>query len=285
MGRLARLAFLAGALGVAALPAAGAGAPPPARVASLNLCADEIALLVAAPGQLASVTWLAQQPEETALFRRAMGLHANRGTVESVAALRPDLILTGGFAPPYSRELARRLGARTLDLAAPQSIADLEGNIAATGAALGQPARARALIAAMRAALGPQPAVRQDALVVQGGGFTPRAAGLTATLLRHAGLEQRGSGDGRIALEALLARPPRVLVTSRYRPGEASLNAAWLRHPALARLPAGTRQLSLDGRAFLCPGPLAAFEVARLRARLATPDGAARAVPAPAMRP
>ena len=249
--------------------AAASTAAPPRRVASLNLCTDEIALLVAAPGQLASVSWLAHGPKETALAARARALHANRGTIESVAALQPDLIMTGGFAPPYAAELAGRLGARTLDLPPPRSLAGLEANIRAAGAALGQAARAEALVAAMRAALGPQPQRLQDAIIVQGGGLTPSPEGLSAQLLRHAGLRQRALGGGRASLELLLAHPPAVLVTSGYRAGETSLNNQWLQHPALQRLAATTRRMTLDGRAFLCPGPLAAIEVARLRANLA----------------
>jgi iron complex transport system substrate-binding protein len=268
MGRLSAGLGVAAALALLAGPVA---AGPPRRVASLNLCADEIALLLAAPGQLASVTWLAQRPQETALHARAAGLHANRGTVESVAALRPDLIITGGFAPSYARDMAERLGAQTLDLPLPRSIADLEANIRATGAALGEGARAEALVKAMRAALGPEPARLRDALIVQGGGLTPSPDGLTARLLRHAGVQQRQPRGGRATLEALLASPPDVLITSSYRPGETSLNGQWLRHPALGRLPPATRRLALDGRAFLCPGPLAAFETARLRAALAGP--------------
>jgi iron complex transport system substrate-binding protein len=191
--------------------------------------------------------------------------------VAAALALRPDLIITGGFAPAYAAELAQRLGARTLDLPPPRTLADLEANIRATGAALGQRARAEALVAAMRAALGPEPARLRDALIVQGGGLTPSPDGLTARLLRHAGLRQRQPRGGRATLEALLAGPPDVLVTTSYRPGETSLNGQWLRHPALARLPHATQRLALDGRAFLCPGPLAAFETARLRAALAGP--------------
>ncbi len=256
----------------AARPAsAPAGPRPPRRVASLSLCSDELALLIAAPGQLASVTWLAHRPEETALWPRAAGLGANRGTADSVAALRPDLVLTGGFAPRYAAEIAARLGAATLDLPPPRSLADLRRHVRATGAALGQPARALALLAAMDSALGPQPPRLADAILLQGGGRTPPADGLTAQLLRHAGVRLRAPRNGRAGLETLLADPPELLLVARYRPGEVSLGQLWREHPSLSRLPAQVRRIEIDARAFLCPGPLAAFEVARLRRALAKP--------------
>jgi iron complex transport system substrate-binding protein len=38
-----------------------------------------------------------------------------------------------------------------------------------------------------------------------------------------------------------------------------------LQHPALAALPASTRRISTDGRAWTCLGPALASEIARLR--------------------
>ena len=79
------------------LSAAAAGASAaPRRVASLNLCTDELVLLLAAPGQVASVTYLSQDRREAALWRQARGSAANDGTLLSVAALRPDLVVTQG---------------------------------------------------------------------------------------------------------------------------------------------------------------------------------------------
>ena len=45
-------------------------------MASLNLCTDELLLMLADPGQIASVTHLAQQPAETPLWRAGAALPA-----------------------------------------------------------------------------------------------------------------------------------------------------------------------------------------------------------------
>src|SRR5688500_20405940 len=68
----------------------------PRRVASLNLCTDELVLMLADPGQIASVTHLAQSPAETPLWRTARRYRRNDGSLLSVAALRPDLVVTMG---------------------------------------------------------------------------------------------------------------------------------------------------------------------------------------------
>jgi len=75
-----------------AAPAAAA----PQRVASLNLCTDELVLLLAAPEQIASVTHLSQQEQEMPLWRTARRHPRNDGSLLSVVSLRPDLVVTMG---------------------------------------------------------------------------------------------------------------------------------------------------------------------------------------------
>src|SRR4051812_20913739 len=58
----------------------------PRRVASLNLCTDELALMLAAPDQIASVTHLAQQEAETPLWRQAAQHSRNQWHPPSVRA-------------------------------------------------------------------------------------------------------------------------------------------------------------------------------------------------------
>lgn len=240
-------------------------AAAPQRVASLNLCTDELALALAAPGQLASVTWLAASPDETRLAPATRGLHLNNGRFESVAHLRPDLILTSGPPNRYAAELAQRLRARVLDLAPPDTAAQVRVNIRRLAAALGRPSAGAALEARYLGDLGPQPRRQTPALFLQGGGYTARPDGLAAAYLAHVGLRQQSAGT-HLNLERLLVAPPAVLVISTYRANQASLNQRWLTHPALARLP--SRRIPLDGRGWTCLGPEAATTLPALRRAL-----------------
>lgn len=254
-------------LGLATLIASPAAAAPQ-RVASLNLCTDELALLLAAPGQLASVTFLGADPNETPVAPRAAGLHRNNGRMESVAALVPDLVLTGGGANRYAAEMARRLGTRVVDVPPPTSLAEVRRNIRTVAKALGRGRQGEALIATMNARLGPAPTRQRPAVLLSGGGYTVRTDSLAAELARHAGLAQQAYVDERVALERLIANPPQVIVVTSYRAGQASLHQMWLAHPALKRLPASTRMIEIDGRSWTCLGPLVANDIARLRMRL-----------------
>lgn len=254
-------------VGLAALLASSAAAAPQ-RVASLNLCTDELVLLLADKAQLASVTKLGADARETRLAHRAAGLHRNNGRMESVAGLVPDLVITGGGANRYAAEIARRMGTRVVDVPPPETIGELRRNIRTVAAALAQPARGEALVAHVNAALGAVPARQRSAVLLSGGGYTVRPDGLSAALARHAGLAQQAYPSQRVALDRLIAAPPEVIVITRYRAGQASLHQMWLAHPALKRLPASTRILEIDGRSWTCLGPLVADDVARLRTRL-----------------
>jgi iron complex transport system substrate-binding protein len=254
--RLLALAMLA----LAAAPAEAA----PRRVASLNLCTDELLLQLAAPGQIVSVTHLAQQEAETPLWRRA-SLHArNDGTLLSVVGLRPDLVLTMGGGGRDRLRIAARLGIPTLDLPFAQSLGDVVRSIARVAAALGRPGAGTALLNRMRAVIESAPPARQDAIWLGGGGRTVAATGLEAQWMALAGLRQRPMQGDRVSLETLLVRPPGILLRSDYRQGQYSSGQRWLVHPLARALRAG-RVLPTDGRLWTCMGPLLIDEIYRLR--------------------
>ena len=80
------------------------------RVASLNLCTDELLLMLAEPGQIASVTHLSQSSSETPLWRFGRRHRKNNGSLLSVVGLKPDLVLTMGGGARDRRP--RRRGGR-----------------------------------------------------------------------------------------------------------------------------------------------------------------------------
>ena len=241
-----------------------AEAAAPVRAASLNLCTDELLLLLAAPGQIASVTHLAQSPAETPLWREARRYRKNDGSLLSVAALRPTIVLTMGGGARDRARLAERLGIRTLDLPYPQTLADIESAVRSVAAALGAPRRAEAFSAGLRALQRSAPPAPADAVWLGGGGRSVGADSLAAQWMRLAGLRQRALRGDRISLEQLLVAPPQVLLRSEYRSGEYSGEQRWLAHPLAKRARAG-QTLRTDGRLWTCMGPLMVREIARLR--------------------
>lgn len=261
------------ALSLAACSPTEAPAPSPAtggplRVASLNLCTDELLLSLADRSQIVSVTHLAQQEAETSLWREARRHPRNDGSLLSVARHRPNLVLTMGGGGRDRLRIAARLGIGTLDLPFAQSIADVEAAIRSVAAALGREARGEALVARIRALRETAPAEAVDAIWLGGGGRTVSPGGLEAEWMRVAGLAQRSLQGDRIRLEQLAARPPAVLLRSDYRASQYSASQRWLGHP-LARETERSRSLRTDGRPWTCMGPPMIDEILRLRRVLA----------------
>ena len=67
-----------------------------ASIASLNLCTDEYLLLLARPQEIASISFLSQNPLESPLWKLAKRHHSNRGSLEQVLGRKPDTLLTMG---------------------------------------------------------------------------------------------------------------------------------------------------------------------------------------------
>jgi iron complex transport system substrate-binding protein len=248
----------------ALLLGAAQAAAAPRRVASLNLCTDELLLMLAAPEQIASVTHLAQQEAETPLWRQALRYPRNDGSLLSVVELRPDLIVTMGGGTRDRLGIAGRLGIATLDLVFAQSLGDVGENIRRLALAIGRPEAGTALLDRMNALLRSRPPLRTDTIWLGGGGRTVPATGLEAQWMALAGLRQRPLTGDRVPLETLIASPPALLLRSDYRAGQYSNGQRWLAHPA-ARHSAGLRSLPTDGRRWTCMGPLLIEEIERLR--------------------
>jgi iron complex transport system substrate-binding protein len=251
-------------LGLCAGPAKAA----PARVASLNLCTDELLLLLAAPEQIVSVTHLVQAEAESPLWRQARRFRRNDGSLLSVAPLEPDLVLTMGGGARDRGRIAARLNIRTLDIPYPQSIADIEQAVRRVAGALGQERRAQPVLAGIAALKAGAPSRGRDAAWLGGGGRSLSPGSLGGQWMALAGLQQRPLAGDRITLEQLLVRPPAVLLRSNYRAGQYSGEQRWLAHP-LARGTRRSRTVMTDGRLWTCMGPLMIAEVRRLKAELA----------------
>lgn len=243
-------------------------ATAPSGVVSLNLCTDELVLLVADPARIRSVSYLSHAPEETALWKQARRYRANDGSMLAAAAARPKLIVTMGTSGRDRERLAAAIGARLLVLPYPATLGDVRRNILTVGRATGGEVRAARIVALMRAAEASTPPTARDAIWTSNAGRTFAADGLGSAWLRLTGLRQRIVAGERLTLETLLTRPPAVLVESRYRAGQTSSATAWRRHPA-ARHADARRTIATDGRRWTCMGPTLLPEILRLRRLLA----------------
>ncbi|MGE5720911.1 MAG: hypothetical protein ACM3YM_00495 [Sphingomonadales bacterium] len=247
----------------ASLLAAPGGAEARGGAASLNLCTDELLLLLAAPAQVASVTYLSQDPLDSPLWRSARRYRGNDGSLLSIAAETPALVIDMGGGGRDTPEIARRLGIRTLLLPYPQTLRDVEKSIAAVAGALGRTEQGRLLIGRIEQLRLASPARRTDTIWLGGGGESLAPDGLGAEWMRLAGLRQRPLAASRVTLEELALHRPAILLRSDYRSGQYSSQQHWLSHPLVAH--GGWKTVRTDGRRWTCMGPMMIGEIARLR--------------------
>jgi iron complex transport system substrate-binding protein len=263
---------------VAAIAAiAAAAAEPLPRVASINLCADQHVLALADPEQILTVSWLAADPEESLMASEAQRHPLNYGTAEELLKFAPDVVLAGTYTSPFTRTMLRRLGYRVVELEPEESVADIERNVRLVAEIVGQVARGEQLVATLReqvhAIEANRPARSLAAVIVRPGGFTVGADSLANELLTLAGFTnvaaERGLDRwGSLSMEALLRSAPDVIVLTGYRSSQPSLANAVLEHPALGRLGARERTITVHTALWACGLPRS-IEAAALLQRAA----------------
>jgi iron complex transport system substrate-binding protein len=266
---MARGGILAGlaALWLGALPAL---AEAPARVVSINLCTDQLAGLLAAPGQLVSVSWLGQDPRYSAEAARIADLPANRGRAEEIWLMEPDLVLAGTFGAPATVRMLEGLGIPVVRFAPITSFDEARAQMREMGALLGREAAAEALVAAFDARLAAvrPPGTRPRVLLYGPLGSASGAGTLPGTILDAAGLRNIAaelglSFSGRLSLEqVVLQEPDAVLLGQPY--GAPARATDLLGHPAL-RAVSAVRRIPQGGD-WSCPTPALAEAVAGMAA-------------------
>ncbi|MBL3526177.1 MAG: ABC transporter substrate-binding protein [gamma proteobacterium endosymbiont of Lamellibrachia anaximandri] len=250
---------------------------PPSRVVSINLCTDQLLLMLADADQIASVSYLSLQPESSFVAGEAIRYPTNHARPEELLALDPDLILTVEFTDRRLLGLLDKLGYRVARLPMPTSISAIESNIRQLAELLGQPARGTALIHKMRSALSqipPQPAnQRPKALFYQPRGYTSGSGTLQNEALALAGwsnlaAEKGIHGYNSIDLESLLLGQPDQIFSSTYTGETRSLAQRQLRHPALHHITHNRPIIEIPFKYWICGGPMITDAVAELHAAL-----------------
>jgi iron complex transport system substrate-binding protein len=235
---LALAGYLAGALPVWAADA-------PGRVVSMNLCTDQLAMMLAAPGQLVSVSRIALDPVSSAMSAEAAAYPINAGIAEEIFALAPDLVLGGTYTDPFAVQMLRDLGIEVVQFPIVSQLSDIPDVVRQMGAALGRVARADILAREVEARLDTISNVTDEgvpeAAFFFANGYSLGAGTLSHDIVTKAGFanlaERLGrSGGGRLSLEELLLNRPDVLVSAQPYPA-ASRSEEIMAHPALDGIP------------------------------------------------
>lgn len=241
--RAVALGLVLGAASAWVAPQIVAAQGAPARVVSMNLCTDQLAMLIAAPGQLASVSHLAADPAMSSMAASAAGLAVNHGRAEELYLLEPDLVLADIWSSPATLSMLDRLSVPVARFTPGASLAEIRGNITRMGAVLGREARAAEVLAAFDARLAALPPVPDDpprGALYGPNGYTYGPETLAGQILQAAGFaniaaEAGLDRGGTLALERLVMAVPELVISGGAGGGGSRAHEV-LRHPALAGL-------------------------------------------------
>ena len=250
----------------AASPAAARddAAVAPRRVVSMNLCTDQLAMLLAAPGQLYSVSHLSADPTMSLMADEARTHHLNHGLAEEIFGMQPDLILVGSMTTRPTVAMLERLGFPIVEFPYEYSFDDMRANIRRMGEALHRRAEAESMLAKFDADLerlrrrhhGPRPvAALHHASSYTSGSGTLSNEILTAAHYDNLAANLGLSGTIKLPLEQLVLAAPDLVVTDATWKDAPALAQETFSHPALRALEATSANAIIANKRWVCATP------------------------------
>ena len=152
-----RFEFLAASI-VAALAMIGSGGPAAAaelpRIASMNVCTDQLLLTLAEPKQILGLSRYSRDAFQSWAAEEARRYRILSGGAEDILVLRPDIVVASLFDKRATRELLKQKGLHLAEFGVPRSLDEVKDHIREMGAIVQHPDRASAEIARLDAAIG-----------------------------------------------------------------------------------------------------------------------------------
>jgi iron complex transport system substrate-binding protein len=229
----------------------------------MNLCTDQLAMMIAAPGQLYSVSHLTSDPTMSLMAEEARAFRTNHGLAEEIFQMRPDLILVGAMTTRASVAMLKRLGFPVVEFPFENSFEDMRSNIRLMGEVLHRQERANELIErfdADLARLRQRPGRRRTAVLHHASSYTSGAGTLANEILEAAGYENVAanlglSGMTKLPLEQLVLSAPDLVVTDATWEGSPALAQQTFTHPALRALEVTSARAIVANKRWVCATP------------------------------
>ncbi len=256
----------------------------PQRIVSLNMCVDEMVLRLADRRNIASVTWLSRDPDNSNVPALAAQVPINHGLAEEIIPLAPDLVLAGTYTTRTAVALLKRVGVPLQEVGVPRSVDEVRRQYLDVAGLLGERERGEDIVAAMDERLAAlaanRPAAGLRAVVLNPNGVTVGPGTLADEIISRAGFENlaatlRIDNYGQIPLETIVAHGVDVVILSASRDGPPAMATEILKHPVLSALADRTRLVVMPNRLWNCAGPAIADAIERLRRVAADVSGGA----------
>jgi iron complex transport system substrate-binding protein len=212
----------------------------PQKIVSLNLCTDQLLMLLADPNQIASLSKIVDDPNVSFLAEKSAEFKKNRGDAEEIYINSPDLVVAGVYTEKATVQILQSLGVRVEIFPIEQNFDDIVKNIRKMGLLIGHSDRAKRMIddfnfrlEELRSGITERP----RAAIYSANGYTTGTETLSGQILKTAGFrnitEEVGmSFGGTLPLETLIMLKPDLVITGKAYPGH-SRSEEILTHPVL----------------------------------------------------
>src|SRR6202051_3943336 len=206
---------------IVALALIDSGAPAPAadlpRIASMNVCTDQLLIPLADPEQILGLSRYSRDRFESWAADDASRYKILSGGAEDILVLRPDIVVASLFDKRSTRELLKANGLHLAEFTVPRNLDEVKAQIRQMGDIVGHPDRATAEITRLDAAIARARLVVADkhysVLPLSRRGWVSGSDSLVSSLLTETGL-YNAAGDlgialgGDASLEAIVSLKP-----------------------------------------------------------------------------
>jgi len=216
---------------------------PPQRIASLNICIDQLLWELVPHERLVSISYLTANPMWSPIATQVKGISLNHGLAEEIVPLNPDVIFAGEFDAADAIELLLKLGKRVERLPLPRTLGDINDQILQLADMVGERVKAEQMVEEIRAQNAELQAANQGKTPLTAFWYSANGVVIGDGTLEHefmqlAGLRnlaaERGMfGFNQLDIELLLSAKPQILIVEQGSDDAYSLAREYLSHPAL----------------------------------------------------
>jgi iron complex transport system substrate-binding protein len=249
--------------GIWLAPALAAGP----RIASMNLCTDQLLITLADPAQIAGLSRYSHDAWQSFAAADARRYPSLSGGAEDILVLKPDVVVASLFDKRSTRELLKANGVHLAEFSVPRNLDEVKAQISEMGEIVQHTDRATAEIARLDAAVARArkavTARHYSVLPLSRRGFVAGSDSLISSLLTETGLfnaaGELGVGTGGFAsLEAIVSLRPDFLLVSEAGDRAEDDGRAFLLHPALERFYPPSKRIVIPERLTVCGGVMLA---------------------------
>jgi iron complex transport system substrate-binding protein len=262
--RLGILSVIVAALAIGSSMSAAAELP---RIASMNVCTDQLLLTLADPEQILGLSRYSRDRFQSWAAGDALRYRILSGGAEDILVMKPDVVVASLFDKRSTRELLKEKGLHLAEFDVPRSLGEVKDQIRRMGEITAHPDRAMAEIAKLDTAIARarQAIARKHyrVLPLSRRGWVSGSESLLSSLLTETGLfnaaaELGVAYGGFASLESIVNLKPDFIVVSQANDTAEDDGRAVLLHPALERFYPPSKRIVIPDRLTVCGGVMLA---------------------------